>query len=712
MADQSALYKIRQVSKYYIGFKVLSIALLAVAISAGLGVILTILFAVAVWWILVFFFVIFGALLAIRRPWQIDDKAVAGFLNAEHPELEESCYLVLKPVSELNLLEKLQLARVETALQEVPARHKYFTDRLKLSGTLFVIGIVLIIFSRNLRVHWRASSEGSNVESLSIKNSVPEKKLPQIDAVSIVVMPPAYTHQSEKKQSKFTLEVVEGSAVRWELQTNVSAKNVSFLFNEQETVALRKNNAEATDWRLEKTIGKPGFYQVVIDGKRSELYQIQIIKDMPPVVQIKTPKQYTYIDAGEKPQITVNATVSDDYGISDAFIYATVAKGSGEAVKFKEQKIAFATNFGSQDKKYDLQKLVDLPSLNMEPGDELYFYVQAKDNHEQVSRTDVYIVSIQDTAALLSMDGILAAGNLKPDYFRSERQIIIDSQALLKAKDSLSKEKFNEKSNDLGTDQKLLRLRYGKFLGEEAEDNIGDKRLEGGDPLDNPQNFSNADKILDAYTDKHDNAEDAQFFDPTIKAQLKATLTEMWKAELQLRLYKPQDALPFEFKALRLLKDLQQKSRSFVAKTAYNPQPLKMEKRLSGDLSKIIQPAEHQDIHSAADQYDALKKSVTVLEQLKRNTALSGSDYRVLQSANLQLSSKASQQPGLYLGAANAMRRILAGNKQHVLTDVAMVETAIQKILPANQPLPQTGATSADMGLSQGYYLKLNRLNR
>jgi hypothetical protein len=310
------------------------------------------------------------------------------------------------------------------------------------------------------------------------------------------------------------------------------------------------------------------------------------------------------------------------------------------------------------------------------------------------------------------MDGILAAGNLKPDYFRSERQIIIDSQALLKAKDSLSKEKFNEKSNDLGTDQKLLRLRYGKFLGEEAEDNIGDKRLEGGDPLDNPQNFSNADKILDAYTDKHDNAEDAQFFDPTIKAQLKATLTEMWKAELQLRLYKPQDALPFEFKALRLLKDLQQKSRSFVAKTAYNPQPLKMEKRLSGDLSKIIQPAEHQDIHSAADQYDALKKSVTVLEQLKRNTALSGSDYRVLQSANLQLSSKASQQPGLYLGAANAMRRILAGNKQHVLTDVAMVETAIQKILPANQPLPQTGATSADMGLSQGYYLKLNRLNR
>jgi hypothetical protein len=41
---------------------------------------------------------------------------------------------------------------------------------------------------------------------------------------------------------------------------------------------------------------------------------------------------------------------------------------------------------------------------------------------------------------------------------------------LLKDKDSISVEKFNNRSNDLGIDQKLLRLRYGKFLGEEGED--------------------------------------------------------------------------------------------------------------------------------------------------------------------------------------------------------------------------------------------------
>ena len=162
--------------------------------------------------------------------------------------------------------------------------------------------------------------------------------------------------------------------------------------------------------------------------------------------------------------------------------------------------------------------------------------------------------------------------NVKPEYFRSERQIILDSEKLLRDRDSISKETFNNRSNDLGNDQKLLRLRYGKFLGEESESDI-DPKGDQNDAVSDPNNFGNSAVVLDKYTDKHDNAEDAQFFDPAVKAQLKATLNEMWKAELQLRLYKPEAALPFEYKALRLLKDLQQKSRMYVAKTAYNPAP-------------------------------------------------------------------------------------------------------------------------------------------
>jgi hypothetical protein len=578
---------------------------------------------------------------------------------------------------------------------------------------VFAGALVFAVLINRIHYQWSGRANGGIETKLPAVNNVPEVVLPQVAWVRITITPPVYTHLEERTQGKFTLEVEEGATVSWKLKTNISTKDVSLLFNEQENVPLKASNKNKTEWLAQKAITKPGFYQVVIDGKRSDLYQLQVIKDNPAVIQIKTPKQYTYIDAGEKPEVNISATITDDYGVSDAAIFATIAKGSGEAVKFKEQKLTFDQSFGGQHRKYDLQKTVNLPALGLEPGDELYFYIQATDNHQQQSRTDVYIVSIQDTAQLLSMDGILSGVNIKPEYFRSERQIILDSQSLLKEKDSIGQQKFNDRSNDLGTDQKLLRLRYGKFLGEESENEIGDPReAQKNQPPAGPKDFGNGAKILDEYTDKHDNAEDAQFFDPTVKAQLKATLTEMWKAELQLRLYNPANALPFEYKALRLLKDLQQKSRSYVAKTAYNPSPLKMDKRLTGDLSAITQPAFHSDLHAADDQFNALKKSVGVLEQLKVSPVLNGGDYHTLQSVNQQISAKATQQPAIYLGAARAMRRILSGNKANTSGDVAVIEQAIQKILPANEPLPQNTSSSPDMGLSRQYFLKLNHSNR
>jgi hypothetical protein len=159
---------------------------------------------------------------------------------------------------------------------------------------------------------------------------------------------------------------------------------------------------------------------------------------------------------------------------------------------------------------------------------------------------------------------------------------------------------------------------------------------------------------------------------------------------------------------LRLLKDLQQKSRVYVAKTAYNPTPLKMEKRLTGDLGKIMQPTDHQDIKSDNDQFNALKNAIGVLEQVKAGTAINNADRLVLQIANQQLSEKASAQPEIYLPALSALRRILSTGKAKNY-DVGTVEIAIQRILPVSKQLPHALQNSTDMGLSGGYYKNLNR---
>jgi hypothetical protein len=76
-------------------------------------------------------------------------------------------------------------------------------------------------------------------------------------------------------------------------------------------------------------------------------------------------------------RVLVDVMASDDYGITDAHLVATVAKGTGEAVKFREQKIAFDTDAPGDNGSRRFIKTLDLLALGLEPGDELYFHVEA-----------------------------------------------------------------------------------------------------------------------------------------------------------------------------------------------------------------------------------------------------------------------------------------------------------------------------------------------
>lgn len=704
--EQATLHKIKQLQHRYISYQLLADILLAAACAIVIG---SILFhwqgRQAFWWAIVVFVLVACVLIVVRQSWKTTITTICRYLNFTYPELEESCTLVTKPSADLNLLERLQLHKVEQAVVHLPTQPPLAGQRLKKSGLWLVVAVALSVVIIFISQRWPSIANGfqPNLSETTAKKFPPEKVLPQISSVSLKIMPPAYTGKPARIHDKFTIEAEDGAVVNWTINTNIPVKNVVLIFNESEKLSLKGN--QSTAWKGSRIINKSGFYQVSINGKLSDLYQIQVIKDAIPVIHIKSPKQYTHIDAGEAQRVTVNASITDDYGISNAQIFATVAKGSGEAVKFKDTTFSFGISFNQHSKQYNLQRVIDLPKLGMEPGDELYFYLQAQDTHQQKSRTDVLIVSIQDTAQLLSMDGIVSAANIKPEYFRSQRQIILDTEKLLNEKDSITVTAFKNRCNDLGTDQKMLRLRYGKFLGEEDESGT---EGEGNEDVTKAENFGNAVVIMDAYTDKHDNAEDATFLEPAVKAQLKATLNEMWKAELRLRLFKPQEALPFEYKALRLLKDLQQKSRSFVAKTSYNPPPLKPEKRLSGDLSKIGSPVNQQTLKFEADKYETLKKAIIVLQQ-PRYTALSTNDKRALQLASQQLASRASSQPGIYLRAVSALRRVINSNASPSPADQAIIEKAIQQSLPNSKATPSANTSIADMGLAQRYYKNLNR---
>jgi len=642
--------------------------------------------------------------------WKTTDKDFSRYVNNKYPELEESADLLLENPAELSMLQKLQLAKIENRISTISPPKEPF-NRLYIGlAILFAALLMSFAITKIPEIKEVYQSNPSNRTSAPlIKENIPA----EISDFSATIIPPAYTEKPERKQKQFSIKAETGAKINWKIETNIAIKKLKIIFNDKQSILVKPQNTNRTSWFFSKNIEKSGFYQLELDGKKSDLYQLEAIPDLPATIKITQPKQHTTIDVGQPQKFTLNAVLTDDYGINDAFISATMATGKGEGVSFTEKKLSFNTSFSNQ-KNISLSKQIDLKTLGMKPGDELYFFIKAMDNHGQSSRSDVYFVSIVDTTELMSMAGMTNGVNLVPEYFRSQRQIIIDTEKLLKEQSTLSADVFKTRSNELGIDQKLLRLRYGQFLGEENETEIGgdhDDHEEHTEGKGGQEKFGDVSAIMDKYAHKHDIAEDATFFEPEMKAQLKAVLTEMWNSELRLRTYKPQEALPYEYKALRLLKDLQQKSRAYVAKTTVKTASLKPEKRLSGELDKITQPVQKMSAEQKDQRTANLKTSLALLESRKSGKNFIDGDRFLLSETEKYMIGAAADNPATYLNALTSLRR-LSVSKNLQTKDVDVVQQAIQKMIKGESAKPQIQSAMPAATLYQNYFNNLNKAGR
>jgi hypothetical protein len=661
------------------------------------------------WWSLAPIAAISAVIIFWLRPFkQISDEHITSFLNRTYPQLEESSQLLLLPSDSLSLLQQLQQQKVEQAISDIPAPKDALAP-LKRAGLVLVSALIICIMAITAQAHFFKQSAGNVSEAITIPEKIKELIPPGISTFSVVITPPAYTRMPVRKQEQFSLKIEEGSQVSWIIQTKGETDSVSLRFNNKEVVPLKKTGD--SQWELNRTIKEPGFYQIELAGSGSALYTLEVIHDQPANIRIISPQQYTTIEPGRKPVSNLQVQITDDYGISHAQIIATKASGKGESVSFKEQQLSFPVQFNGQ-KNIETSKLLDLASMGLQGGDELYFFIKATDNHGQQSRSDMYFISLPDTAELLSMSGMESGVDQFPEYFRSQRQIIMDTEKLLKEQSSISKDSFNARSNQLGIEQKLLRLRYGKFLGEENESGGGghspdDGHDHGHDANEEPA-YGDVQSMIDQYAHKHDNAEDATFFEPAQKAQLKAILTEMWNSELKLRTYITAEALPFQYKALRLLKDLQQKSRAYVSKTSIKMPPLKPEKRLTGNLEKINPSSEPAKQTAEDKKAEQLRNSIKALEALKQHKMLNIEDQQSLLTAEKAISEKAMEQPAVFLPALSAIRAVISSPAAAKKQDLLSAQRALQEIVRTSVGLPQKNNTKPGK-LGDYYFKKLNQ---
>ncbi|WP_460503543.1 DUF4175 family protein, partial [Hymenobacter agri] len=284
-----------------------------------------------------------------------------------------------------------------------------------------------------------------------------------------ITYPPYTGKPAETIENGGNLTVPEGSTVRWEFATAATDELALVFQNPDETLAATGDDGTFTATRR---IMRSQPYLLRLKNPASLnrdpiSYQLTAVPDLPPALTLEA-----FSDTVTRRFLALGGTVRDDYGLTRAELVITVAKGQGEAVKFRELRRDLSGGLDGRAQA-SLGSLLNMPKLGLTYGDELYFYLTARDNNGHTARTDAYLVQWQDTAVA---EGALDLGmgvKVAPAYFRSQRQIIIDTDKLLAEKPRLDAATFAARANALGFDQQTLRLRYGKFLGEESEAGIG-----------------------------------------------------------------------------------------------------------------------------------------------------------------------------------------------------------------------------------------------
>ena len=636
-----------------------------------------------------------------------EDEAIH-YLHGTHPELEYSLRLANQESGNLNILQAFQQDKVKAMIGKMNVVLPPFRKMLIEFSGIVLISIVMVGLLGLVKTD--PIPNNPLIDDLDLESGEVSENQDSafIDQLRMTIAPPEYTGGKTYAVEAIEKELPEGSWINWNFRKNGPADVVRFHFDKlpgQESSKKQFFKSSIYYYSVKDTA------EVQIN---SPYYSIKIKEDQKPNVTISGIEEYQRIPWKKNYDIDFSIAVSDDYGVEDAFISATVANGQGESVIFREKTFPLK-NFAHSKFSFSTAE------LEMEPGSELYFYVMAKDicpYRIQATKSTTYFVILEDTVTYDYADDSGMQVDLMPDFFRSQRQIIIDSEKLIAEKSSISELEFKQRSNELGFDQKMLRLKYGQFLGEEAESGIAieneieedhdheEDHEEGDEGINvleeyghNHDHEAEENMLLEtsgtipedpsrpewvqAMSHNHDNAEENTYFEVSLKTKLKAALSVMWDSELHLRLYDPPASLPFQYEALKYLEEIKNHARIYVHRIGFDPPAIKVaEKRLTGKQEKIITPTDEL-IREYKIDFPSITEAVNHFSSLSAgpNHFLNDIDKELLQSAGNELAGVALEQATL-LPSLTLIRRLINSGLDFSEKDKKLLIAGLLSALP------------------------------
>ena len=574
------------------------------------------------------------AALAWRASRGFDDRWLARALDARRSDMEDSADLLFARAASTNALQRLQRERLRQRLEHkpVPDLRTPWHARTFLANAAVAVACIAAI------ALWPSHPgiEPGHVPAGTARLATAARPA-RLIGQRIDIQPPAYTGLPARSVGTLEAKVAEGSILRWTLRFAPMPERAELVFHDGKRLALHR---DGDAWVASRRIDKAALYRLLLahplPPAQAQLHRLDVVIDRPPQLRALQPdKTLTVLTPGRR-DWALAFEASDDYGLAPtAQLRITRTEGSGENITAKQQLLTLRGQGGAARKRYAHR--IDLAALGLVAGDDLIVQLSVSDRHApapHTTRSPSFILRWPpDVGAESSgLDGLVK--KVMPAYFRSQRQIIIDAEALLKEKRRLAADRYVERSDGIGVDQRLLRLRYGQFLGEESEgapqlmptnDAEDEKDAARGAHADNDParqsgpddkekaaddaepaaatemhgdhdhapgqqrqaTFGEEQAVLEQFGHTHDHAEAATLLDPGTRKLLKAALDEMWQSEVHLRQGHPERALLYAYRALGFIKQVQQASRIYLARVGLQLPPIDESRRLGGDRAGL-----------------------------------------------------------------------------------------------------------------------------
>ncbi|MCI4589316.1 DUF4175 domain-containing protein [Sphingobium sp. BYY-5] len=556
---------------------------------------------------------VIALLIARQRAARFDLPWLIRTLDATRPELEDSSALLFPDCPPLFPLQSLQRTRIAARLDQhtpedlVPAWSKHALLLLCLAAAILIAAALL----------WLRAGENPPLLAPSSEGIPAKPGIPRLVAQNLRIIPPAYTGLPVRDSASLDARAPQGSRLEWTLRFDPQASAPKLLMLGGQPLALRRDGPH---WIASHGLEAAFLYRVDPasgHGPIPPLHRVDAIPDAPPQVKPLT-DSLTLVKPGQHSWTPVFA-VTDDYGVAaTARLRVTLAIGEGENVTFTEREIAVTGGGPARDRRFAPR--LDFPTFGFAAGGDMVVQLIVRDNRSpspQEVRGPSLILRWPSPKQPESSGLTGMVNTTLPAYFRSQRQIIIDIEKLLREKRGLAPDRFLSRSTAIGGDQQILRGRYSQFLGGESEGqpelptadadghHDGDGHDHGGPPQTAPTVFGEKEDVLAEFGHPHDESP-ASSLDPETRAILKQAVDEMWQSERDLKTGRPDAALPYAYRALRFIKEVQQATRIFLSRVGPELPPIDATRRMTGKRDGLasrqleITPVERQDGPAAA----------------------------------------------------------------------------------------------------------------